>query len=301
MRYKRITLFILIVAAALLTVSCGRGIEEPKASPTVSPSASEEPSPEIGEHTVRLTGSLIDGGYVCDLDKLEQNEENTFSGAYSVLNNWPTKKFYAAAGVTLGSVLKDAGVYDDFRQLTVVGSDGYKMTFTREQVTCARYCFPEIADDSEDNASDAPMMLTYRFIEGQKTLDGIQDGYLMLIFGQENVFEYNSPAFVEDVSEIIVSSEEPGKWDPPYSFPQTGDIASGELVKLQHDCSGLVKIFYTTDGSVPDRYSTIYNPSTYQPELTVPIEITEDVTIKAFASGYGKYDSDVAELVFTVR
>ncbi|MBR0375808.1 MAG: chitobiase/beta-hexosaminidase C-terminal domain-containing protein, partial [Firmicutes bacterium] len=61
------------------------------------------------------------------------------------------------------------------------------------------------------------------------------------------------------------------------------------------------KIYYTLDGSEPDVYSAMYNPSTYQPELNTPIEVTGDMTVRAFASGYGRADSPVAEFRIEVE
>ena len=59
-------------------------------------------------------------------------------------------------------------------------------------------------------------------------------------------------------------------------------------------------MYYTTDGTDPTPYSTMYNPSTYQPEVNVPITVTEDVTIRVLVRGYGKNDSDISELTFSV-
>jgi hypothetical protein len=55
------------------------------------------------------------------------------------------------------------------------------------------------------------------------------------------------------------------------TFPTEGRIAAGESVKLQHKFSGLVKLHYTLDGTDPTELSPMYNPSTYQPELNLPI------------------------------
>ena len=77
-------------------------------------------------------------------------------------------------------------------------------------------------------------------------------------------------------------------------------IAPGETVKLQHPSFGLVKLHYTLDGTEPTELSPMYNPSTYRPELNVPIPITEDTVIKVIAVGYGKRNSPVAAYTFTV-
>ena len=82
------------------------------------------------------------------------------------------------------------------------------------------------------------------------------------------------------------------------AFPLPGSIAAGETVKLQHPDYGMVKLHYTLDGSEPTLLSTMYNPSTYQPELNRPIPISEPTVIKVLVSGYGKEDSEIATFEF---
>jgi hypothetical protein len=43
----------------------------------------------------------------------------------------------------------------------------------------------------------------------------------------------------------------------------------------------------------------MYNISTYQPELNVPIPITEPTVIKVLVRGYGMNDSEIAVFEFT--
>ena len=121
-----------------------------------------------------------------------------------------------------------------------------------------------------------------------------------LIIGQRNPFEHTNPAFVEGVAEIVVDGDACDAWAAATTFPLPGAIAAGETVKLQHPDYGLVKLFYTLDGSDPTMLSAMYNPSVYQPELNVPIPIEGPTVIKVIAVGYGKNDSEVAEFSFTV-
>ena len=69
-------------------------------------------------------------------------------------------------------------------------------------------------------------------------------------------------------------------------------------MKLQHPYFGLVKLHYTLDGSDPTHMSPMYNPSTYQLELNIPIPITAPTVIKVLATGYGKNDSEIAVFEF---
>jgi len=305
MKNKRLSaLLLLILFLFCMLPGCGTQVQPDSSEPPVSGDMQTQPDAETGsgieegKYVVTLTGDVTDGSVALDLAQLSDSE-SSFSGTYSVINNWPTKKFCAAEGVLLSSVLKAAGAYDTFQQITVCSSDGYNISFTREQVLAERMCYPGLNEDDETGAVAAPMILAVAY-----TSD-VDDGEpqpvkTTLVFGQEDIYEHNSPAFVEDVVEISVTSEDPGQWEPADSFPAAGTIAAGELVKLQHTYSGLAKLYYTTDGTDPTPFSAMYNPSTYQPELNVPITVTEDVVIKVLVRGYGHRDSDIAELSFTV-
>lgn len=273
-----------------------------------APAAQE--TPDAGENTdtgaatsgitVKITGDVPLGEYICSITELSEDEENAFSCAYSLINNWPTKKFAAASGVTIEAVLKAAGVWDTFEVITVKADDGYAMSFTREQVEKPRYYYPNLEKDDPAGNKLAPMGIALQYCDDGADLDAMTECSPTFVFGQEDIYEHNSPAFVEQMVEIEVSDEEPEQWEMAYGFPEPGVIAAGETVKLQHGYMGLAKLFYTTDGSDPTTKSAMYNPSTYQPELSVPIEITEDTVIKVLVHGYGRTDSEIAELVYTV-
>ena len=64
-----------------------------------------------------------------------------------------------------------------------------------------------------------------------------------------------------------------------------------------------MKIYYTTDGSTPTYSSYVYNPSTtyFQPDLIKPIDIRGNMTVKILVSGWGKKDSAVETLSYTVE
>lgn len=310
---KRLTAAALCLLLALAFFALGgcsaENAEIPDAPPdeaAETPGKADEPSGEGsapvsgGEHVITVTGDIPGGEAEIDLDLLAAEDAgNVFSGKYSVINNWPTKKFCNASGVRMDAVLEKAGALDGFEQITVYSRDGYYMSFTREQVLGARYCFPNIETDDESGAVEAPMIIALSYTS-RGADEAPEPVPATLVLGQADIFEHNAPAFVEDIAEIAVSSEDPGKWEAATSFPVPGEIAAGETVKLQHTYAGLAKLYYTTDGSDPTVYSAMYNPSTYQPELNVPIEVNGDVTIKVLVHGYGKHDSDIAELTFRI-
>jgi hypothetical protein len=232
-----------------------------------------------------------------DADTLPEGMPGQFSHIYSTVNNWPTARFYAAKGYGVASILALAGLYDAAQTVTFRGEDGYEVSLTREQLLQPRYCFPNV-NENADGAEAVYPLIAWRWREGSSDMEAVRADKPVLAIGQANPFEHTNPAFVESVSEIIVSDAPCGAWAPATTFPSPGAIAAGETVKLQHPDYGLVKLHYTLDGSEPTVLSPMYNPSTYQPELNVPIPITEPVTIKVLVYGYGKANSEIAEFEF---
>jgi len=222
-----------------------------------------------------------------------------FTHVYSTVNNWPSARFYAADGYSVASILMVAGVYETAQTVNFRADDGYEISLTREQLLAPQFLYPQV-NENEDGAEPVYPIIAYRWREGTDDLDGIRDDNPCLIIGQRNPFEHTNPAFVENVSEIIISTTPCETWPPASTFPAPGSIAQGETVKLQHPDYGLVKLYYTLDGSEPTMLSNMYNPSTYQPELNIPIPINEPTVIKVLVTGYGKSDSEIAIFEFAL-
>lgn len=263
-------------------------------------------APEIAaeqkELTITIKGDGIQGEKQFTLDELAQQPEAGFQHVYSTINNWPTARFYAARGVTVRSILKTAGVLDTARVITFRSDDSYEMSFTREQLLdTPHYYYPLVKEGSDKGAEMVEPIIAYEYKEGSADMAAAVADVPCLIIGQRNPLEHTNPAFVVNVSEIIVSGQDPGKWEAATTFPVEGKIAAGESVKLQHKYSGLVKLHYTLDGTDPTELSPMYNPSTYQPELNVPIPIQEDTVIKVLVSGYGKHNSDIRSFTFDAQ
>ncbi|MDR0468786.1 MAG: chitobiase/beta-hexosaminidase C-terminal domain-containing protein [Peptococcaceae bacterium] len=236
---------------------------------------------------------------IASLDSLPQGAPGRFAHAYSTINNWPTSRFYAADGYDAASVLALAGLYDTAQTITFRGVDGYEISLTREQIFSPQYNYPHAGEDG-DGAEPVFALIAWRWREGSDDMASIRADKPCFIIGQSNPFEHTNSAFVESVSEIIVSDAPCEQWLAATIFPMPGAIAAGEKVKLQHPDFGLVKIHYTLDGNEPTPLSPMYNPSTYQPELNVPIPVNETTVIKAIVCGYGKSDSEIAEFMFTI-
>ena len=229
-------------------------------------------------------------------------DESMLAGAcksvYSTINNWPAPRFYAAEGYSVESILSAAGLLKAARTVTFRGEDGYSVSLTREQLLAPQFYYPNVGENGE-GAEPVKTVIAYRWREGTDDPGKIRDDKPSLILGQRDPFEHTNPAFVVGVSEIIVSGEPCESWPLASTFPGEGKIPRGETVKLQHSDYGLVKLYYTTDGSDPTPLSAMYNPSTFRPELNAPIRISEPTVIKVMARGYGKNDSGVAVFKFT--
>lgn len=76
----------------------------------------------------------------------------------------------------------------------------------------------------------------------------------------------------------------------PAASPATGDVADNSTCTLTTATSG-ASIFYTNDGSIPTRASSLYS---------VPIVITDAVVIKAVAIKAGMNDSTVTTVIYTI-
>lgn len=77
---------------------------------------------------------------------------------------------------------------------------------------------------------------------------------------------------------------------PPIANIPGGAVAVGTQVRLSSSTQG-AEIYYTTDGTNPSQYSTLY---------TAPITINKTTTIKAIAVISGLIDSDLMTVTYTI-
>jgi len=291
-KYKKLFITILLIMALCIIASCGGQNEAPSSDPG-------EEYPVLG---IVVWGDGIDGEHTFSLAELAVLPDALFEHVYSTINNWPTAKFYAARGIRIDAVLKASGVLDTFQTVTFRSYDSYEVTFTREQLLEPHYNFPgvHVSESGPEGAETVFPILAYEFKDGTSDMSAIQpEDSFCLIIGQRNHKEHTNHAFVENLKEIIISAAPPEQWDMAGIFPVSGIIPAGETIKLQHPQFGLVKLFYTLDGTDPTELSVMYNPSTYQPELNKPIVFTEETTLKVLVSGFGKEASDIA--VFDIK
>lgn len=294
---KRQTRSWLLLLFLLLTCFCWGCAANGEPSPD-APVAADAPA-ETDEAVLQVSGDGIDGVHSFTYAELAALPNASFAHVYSTVNNWPSARFYAASGIRVAAILEAAGVLESARTLTFRSADGYQAVLTRAQLLEPQYYYPQ-PGESSDNAEPVEPIIAFSYREGSQDMTEIAEDAPCLILGQRDPFQQSNPAFVVNVSEIIVSAAPEAQWEAPGVFPLAGQIAAGESVKLQHPSYGLVKLHYTLDGSDPTALSPVYNPSTYQPELNKPILITEDTEIRAIAIGYGREDSEIAVFYFQV-
>ncbi|KGP75500.1 hypothetical protein JT05_10180 [Desulfosporosinus sp. Tol-M] len=289
---KNILSFFLIVFVAMFVFGCG----------TVKQTAVQTGGVQEPEKKVLLSGDGLTENITLTLQEMLQLPEAKYEHLYSTINSWPTPKIYAARGIKLEEIFKAAGLKKEAKCFTFKGAGNYQCSFTREQLLeTPRFYFPGILKDDPAGAEQVKPIIAYEYRENCNTINKITPEELTLIMPQAYLEEQTNYAFVKDIKEITITTEDPGKWEAATAFPLAGKIAKGETVKLQHKYMDNVRIYYTLDGSTPTEKSMLYNPSTFQPELNKPILLEKDTTLKVLAKGFGKYDSETAIYNYQIK
>ncbi len=276
------------------------------------------PAAASAEMSVTVTGDGVANPMTftqADLEAMEQVQAH-----YSTINTWPIKKIYMAEGVRLADLLEQAGIKAEAKLIYVKATDGYNMTFTRKELLDdPRHYYPGLKDNDEysghilgspDGAEEVDAILALKSVEGNDEPSKMNDSDApVLIMGQRWVTEQTNNAFVKKVGTIEVSTELPAKWDAPVATPAGGTVPAGTEVELSTSDMDGDNIHYTTDGSTPTFKSPMYNwikkrwwndRSDVLATINRPIDVSQDMTIKAVAIGFGKEDSDIVTFNYQV-
>ena len=242
---------------------------------------------------------------------------------YSCINTWPSKKWYVGKGVSLKTLLTEAGgIKPEATLIKFSSSDGYTRTLTvQELLKDRRYRFPNFKEGGGDADGHIPGDPSGAFevetILGLVSAEGTDDPSYMndantplLMLGQRAVTEQTGPSFVKYVNKIEVITGSVPKWDEPTASVPPGEVPAGTKVELHSRGDDEDKVYYTLDGSIPDLNSPMYNwiakrwwPSRGEEtvaEINRPIELTKDTTIKAITIGPGKENSAVVTFEYKV-
>ncbi|MCG9967260.1 S-layer homology domain-containing protein [Pelotomaculum terephthalicicum JT] len=230
---------------------------------------------------------------------------------FSVVSDWPGNLFVAAEGVPLRTLLEQAGMKPEAQMITFLGSDGYRIDFTVDELLNEpRYYYPNLMESSTDGKEAVQPLIALQRVEDDDDFAKMSDRDTpVLCFGQRALTEQTLCEYVKRLKTITVTTESPAQWEPPavkIIDPDTrqeaavpgGKIKKGSEIVLTGDPK--VKIYYTTDGGTPDLESKIYNVSFHVPTLNKPIAVENDITVKAKTVGWGKRDSEVVTFTFTV-
>lgn len=223
---------------------------------------------------------------------------------YSARNHMANSRIYRGQGPSVLGIIKAAGIDIDKvpenRVINIKAVDGYNVKITKKQLTETRYCY---SDKEEQTKTIVPAIF-----------DITQRGEGTLCIGQVSPNEQNYPAFVSYVAytdsdgktgEINITSETASKAPKPAIEKKTKTIEWGRQVDFSlKDFGKWDKIYYTTDGSVPDYNSEIYNYDTFSiPAVCRDLKVPEGVssfTVKAVTAAFGKTDSDTVTYKYKV-
>ncbi|HQD76208.1 MAG: FN3 associated domain-containing protein [Peptococcaceae bacterium MAG4] len=265
--------------------------------------------------SVEISGDGVTNPLTLTLEQLQAMEQ--YQHVYSVINTWPTKKWYVAEGVKLRTLFDLAGLKENATLVRFLSNDGFEVTLTvQELLKDKRYYFPYLMDNhptdgsipgSPKDAVEVEPILALRSAEDNNDPAAMNDrDSLLLVLGQRVVTEQTNPLFLKYVNRIEVLTTPPEKWDSPKADIDEGEVPVGTLIRLSAKRNDMDKIYYTTDGSTPTLNSKMFNPSASRwwplrgdlDSVNKPIEINEDTVIKAITIGPGKLNSDVVTFTY---
>ena len=275
-------------------------------SSTPSPSASVSPAPAVPPPSpdepviLTISGAGVGGETTWTRSSLQDLRDGYREYKYSTTNNWPVYGHVSAHGISLPYLLRQAGMQSNAAGFRLTATDGYYLTVTYEQVFGPRYAYSNHSGAGSGGASVVEPVIAWEWGEEGK----VRPENIRAFFGHSGPYEVNTSAFVQNLCTIEVLTVSPGAWAAPGSSIADGSVVSfGTELSLIHDYMDSLRIYYTLDGSTPDYNSLVYNRSTsyFQPHLIVPLLLTESVTVRAFAAGYGKDPSPVVTFSITVE
>jgi hypothetical protein len=281
---------------------------EQTSSPSAEPTTTQTPAPTEGNESptpdepviLTISGAGVSGETTWTLSQLKSLQDGYRVCTYSTTNNWPVYGYMTARGISLPYLLMQAGVLDSAASFKFIAADGYNVTVTRNQVFGGLYTFANHSSAGSGGASAIESVVAWEWGDGNSA--GPEN--LRPFFGQSGPQEVNTSVFVKDLCKIEVYTSSAGVWAAPGASISDGSaVPAGTELALLHENMDSVHIYYTLDGSEPNYYSPVYNLSTsyFQPQLIQPLELSQSVTVKAFAAALGRERSQTVTFVITVE
>ena len=315
MKYKKqiiVSFLILTLIALLAGCAAAPPTGETEAAPPAPPVEAESPPEEeeagpppaepdpVPEGTVlTIYGDGVDGQTNWTLEELQAMEDGYREEVFSTTNNWPSFSHMTGHGISMRYLLEQAGIRDNAALMIFIAPDGYQAHITKGQIYETRYAFATHSAEQSGDPVEVEPIIAWALGEDEAVPENLRP-----MFGQLGPYDVNTAASVKNLYRIEVSTWDPGSWPKPEaSEPAGSTVAAGTPLELTHTSMDNIKLYYTTDGSDPDYFSEVYNRSSsyFQPELIVPFTISESVTIKVFAGGLGKADSETVMLSYEVN
>ncbi len=275
----------------------------------VASSGSDNPSDpgDPGDPTDQIILTIEGNGVKKDVSFSRSQLEamNQKKTVFSVTSDYPEDLKVAAQGVLLKDLLDKAGLKSQAKMITFEAKDGYKAEFTVDELLKqSRYAFP--------SKKTVEALVALERVERSSNFSNMSSSETpVLCFGQRAETEQTLFSFVKYLKTITVETDTPKQWDEPTAkiapsnsktkvATKGGEVQSRSNVYLEGEAGG--KIYYTTDGSIPNLDSAIFNLSGCGPKSgnPDPIVITKNTTVKAMVVGRGKTDSEVSTYEFTV-
>ncbi|MCL2492250.1 MAG: chitobiase/beta-hexosaminidase C-terminal domain-containing protein [Coriobacteriia bacterium] len=305
---KKKSILILLALCLLLTVGCSSpNTEEATESPEVSePVVTEEfipglvePDPVGDDIVLVIFGDGVEAQTNWTLADLQALDEGLVDATFSTTNNWPSFATMAGIGVSLPYLLEKAGILPDAQSLAFSAPDGYQALATREQVFDTRYTYTEHTAEQSSGSQPVDAIIAWAWGNDEAKPEAIRP-----LFGQLGPRDVNTASSVKDLYRIEVSVLSLNPWATPEgSIPSGSTVSAGTELELSHPQMDNTRLYYTLDGSAPNYESEVYNRSAtyYQPELIEPIILNESVTVRVFAGGLGRPDSEITTLEYIVE
>lgn len=266
---------------------------------------------------ITITGEGVAEPLTLTQEELQAMEQ--YEHIYSVINTWPTKRWYAAKGVKLRDLLAMSGIKEEATLIKFISSDGYEITLTvKELLKDKRYYFPGLQENhptdgsipgSAEGAEEVEPILALISAEGSNDPTAMNDRDApLLVLGQRAVTEQTNQLFLKHVSQIQVLTTQAEKWDSPKANIPSGTVVPvGTEIELSNKNNDADKIYYTTDGTIPTINSSMFNWSASRwrdqrgdvKGVNETIKVEKDTVIKMITIGPGKEDSDVVTFKFT--
>ena len=239
-----------------------------------------DPQPgDKGTLTVIYNDEVVRVFTTADLEAIADAEGNQ-QYSFSAYNTYPTFMIYPrtvnektpyVGGPTVSGILAEAGLSGRMRAndlLTFSDWSGYSGRMTYSQLTEPRFYYPNGDKNTKNGAFDNDASAEDK-VQVPAVIDLInKDISGKLFIGQKYSNDQVTPVYVDDIADggCIKIENNAGRWGEAMLKDRVVRGMIPVSSKLHFDTSAIsvpgkadAKIYYTTDGSEPDRTSVMYN------------------------------------------